>query len=394
MHAQEGAQGKRGSADDRRPDHAPKKRGDLTATLNPLLEPRLSPGQPGRRRGVSNYEWAPETDRLLVELCAKWGAAKAKHIIGRRLQEGLFSDAAPKPERAKSVEYRMAKLEIFTGRKPRKPDQEAQTVDRGSDRRATGRSRSGRDDRINCGRHAPHREIRPCEHCVPYYWVHEIHGFMVFTAKTLQPSSVSTPRQVRRWEDQGWLETQDRKINGNCLGQFCGHILTQFRLRASDGRDQVYLVDLGFPCPEKEPSKRMSRYLGRYWKAEGSHRPGSKRSATPLASTTARRTRMVMTAKLLLRALLAERGAAHSTLCLPTLPSTRQQPVATPQRKAGDPDIRQARHRDNATRSPHRGIRRVIADVKAQCCEHFVLIGNRERVIERPIVLARTTALG
>src|ERR1035438_415651 len=92
MHAQEGAQGERGSADDYRADHAPKKRGDLTATLNPLLEPRLSPGQPGRRRGVSNYEWTPETDRLLLELCTKWGAAKAKHIIGRRLQEGLLSD--------------------------------------------------------------------------------------------------------------------------------------------------------------------------------------------------------------------------------------------------------------------------------------------------------------
>jgi len=94
-----------------------------TATLNPLLEPRLSPGQPGRRRGVSNYEWTPETDRLLVELCTKWGAAKAKHIIGRRLQEGLLSDAAPKPDSVrKSVEYRMAKLGISTGRKRRKPD--------------------------------------------------------------------------------------------------------------------------------------------------------------------------------------------------------------------------------------------------------------------------------
>ena len=93
------------------PNHAPKKRGDLAATLDPLLEPRRSAGQPGRTRGVSNYEWTPETDRLLAELCAKRGAAKAKHIVGRKIQEGRPTEAAPRPDSVrKAVEYRMAKL--------------------------------------------------------------------------------------------------------------------------------------------------------------------------------------------------------------------------------------------------------------------------------------------
>jgi hypothetical protein len=35
--------------------------------------------------------------------------------------------------------------------------------------------------------------------------------------------------------------------------------------------------------------------------------------------------------------------------------------------------------------APHRGIRRMMTDVKTQCCEHLFLIGNRESVIERPI---------
>jgi hypothetical protein len=71
MHAQEAAQAKQCSPDDGVPGHALKKRGNLAATLNPLLEPRLPAGQPGRPKGTSNYEWTPETDSLLTELCAK-----------------------------------------------------------------------------------------------------------------------------------------------------------------------------------------------------------------------------------------------------------------------------------------------------------------------------------
>src|ERR1035441_6304957 len=54
--------------DDIQPDHAAKKRGNLAATLDPLLEPRLAAGQPGRPRGVGNYEWTPEADGLLIEI--------------------------------------------------------------------------------------------------------------------------------------------------------------------------------------------------------------------------------------------------------------------------------------------------------------------------------------
>src|ERR1035438_460022 len=87
MLAQEGTQAERSSADDSQPNHAPKKRGNLAATLDPLLQPRRSAGQPGRPKGVSNYEWTPETDRLLADLCAKRGAATAKRIMGRKIQE-------------------------------------------------------------------------------------------------------------------------------------------------------------------------------------------------------------------------------------------------------------------------------------------------------------------
>ena len=40
-------------ADDIQPVNAPKKRGDLAATLDRDLEPRLAVGQPGRPKGTS-----------------------------------------------------------------------------------------------------------------------------------------------------------------------------------------------------------------------------------------------------------------------------------------------------------------------------------------------------
>ena len=263
MQAQDGAQGKRGSEDDHRPDHAPKKRGDLTATLNPLLEPRLSPGQPGRRRGVSNYEWTPETDRLLVELCAKWGAAKAKHIIGRRLQEGLLSDAAPKPDSVrKSVEYRMAKLGIATGRERRKPDgrrpkrwTESQT--------AALLGALGADATIESIAARTRHTVKSVRAKIARldYRVHEIHGFTVFTANTLAALLGVTPRQVRRWKDQGQLETQDRRITEKCLGQFLRAHPDRIPFDSLRREDQVYLVDLGFPCPEATTFKKNVRNI-------------------------------------------------------------------------------------------------------------------------------------
>ena len=263
MQAQDGAQGKRGSEDDHRPDHAPKKRGDLTATLNPLLEPRLSPGQPGRRRGVSNYEWTPETDRLLVELCTKWGAAKAKHIIGRRLQEGLLSDAAPKPDSVrKSVEYRMAKLGISTGRKRRKPD--GRSPKRWTESQTNALLGAlGADATIESIAARTRHTVKSVRAKIARldYRVHEIHGFTVFTANTLAALLGVTPRQVRRWKDQGQLETQDRRITEKCLGQFLRAHPDRIPFDSLRREDQVYLVDLGFPCPEATTFKKNVRNI-------------------------------------------------------------------------------------------------------------------------------------
>ena len=97
--------------------------GSLGETLDSTLEPRVSPGRPGRSKGSHNYEWTPETDRILEELCAKYGPAKTKSIMQKKLMEmrGGSGEFKPRPDSLReAVERRMLHLGLATGQK-RKP---------------------------------------------------------------------------------------------------------------------------------------------------------------------------------------------------------------------------------------------------------------------------------
>jgi hypothetical protein len=159
--------------------------------------------------------------------------------------------------------------------------------------------------------------------------------------------------------------------------------------------DQVFLVDLGFPSQEAATFKKNVREIldgiGRQRKPR---RPVRRGTPPQWISARAMRAPMAMMAHRSRLGLLAETNLrpAHS-IPIPTPQSMRQRPLAIPQMKAGDPDIRQARHRDNATHSSASRICRVVADVETQCCEHLFLVGNRECMIERPLLSSRTTAL-
>ena len=110
-------------ADDSTSNRPSKKRGNLAATLDQELEARLPPGKPGRPKGTNNYQWTPETDKLLVELCERSGAAKAKRLVGRKILEERSAGGAPRPDSVrKAVERRIAKLGICVGHKRSKPD--------------------------------------------------------------------------------------------------------------------------------------------------------------------------------------------------------------------------------------------------------------------------------
>jgi hypothetical protein len=263
MHAPEGREITLRTVDGGQANPGLKKRGNLAATLDPLLKPRRGAGRPGRPKGASNYEWTPEADRLLAELCATRGAAKAKRIVGRKIQEGRPTEPGPNPDSLrKAVEYRMAKLGISAAEKRRtsgnreiKPWTEAQTsallgalgADATIESIAIRTGHSVKSVRAKIARLA--------------YEVHEIHGFAVFTVNGMADLLQVTPRQVRRWKEHGWLKTKDRRITEECVGQFLRAHPNRVPFDRLRKEDQIFLIDLGFPTREAETFKKSVREI-------------------------------------------------------------------------------------------------------------------------------------
>ena len=263
MHAPEGRQAKRTSAGDNQPNHVPKKRGNLAATLDPLLEPRRSAGQPGRPRGAPNYEWTPETDSLLAVLCEKRGAARAKRIIGRKILEGRPADSAPSTDSVrKAVEYRMAKLGISPEQTRRKPAMRRSK--RWTESQTTALLGAlGADATIESIALRTGHSVKAVRAKIARldYDVDEIHGFTVFTTNSLAALLGVTPRQVRRWKECGWLETKGRRITEECLVEFLRSHSNRIPFDRLPREDQVFLVDLGFPSREAATFKKNVREI-------------------------------------------------------------------------------------------------------------------------------------
>jgi cob(I)alamin adenosyltransferase len=261
---QHGTQAKETSgADSIQPDHAPKRRGNLAATLDPILEPRLPAGQPGRPKGVSNYQWTPEADGLLIELCTRWGAATAKRVMGRKIQESRVVRTAPRPDSVrKAVEYRMAKLGISMGQKRRKTDmRKAKSWSQSETTALLGAL--GADATIESIAARTGHSVKSVRAKIARldYEVHEIHGFTVFTVDTLAARLHVTPRQIRRWKERGWLETQDRRITEAGLGRFLRTHPDRIPFDSLPRENQVFLVDLGFPSPDAAIFKKNVREI-------------------------------------------------------------------------------------------------------------------------------------
>ena len=286
MHAPEERQAKRSSGDDNQPNHvSKKKRGNLSATLDPLLAPRRPAGQPGRQVGVSRYEWTPETDKLLVDLCAKRGAATAKRIIGRKIQEGRETATAPnKDSIRKAVEYRMAKMGISPEHKRRKPAMRAAKPWTASQTN-TLLGALGADATIESIAVRTGHSVKAVRAKIARlgYGIEEIHGFTVFTVNSLAALLRVTPRQIRRWKERGWLETKDRRITEECLRQFLRGHPNQIPFDCLQPEDKVFLIDLGFPSGKAATFKKNVREIldgiGRQRKPR---RPGRRGNVTTM----------------------------------------------------------------------------------------------------------------
>ena len=238
------------AADGTQPVRQRKKKGSLAAELDPLLTPRLAPGQPGRPKGSANHEWTPEADRTLIELFEKWGPTKAKQIMCRKLQELGLVDGVARPDTLrKAVEHRMSKLGLPTGH-PRKTPA-GRTAKRWTEAQitvllgalgadATIESVAARTGHTVKSVHAKLARLD--------YQVHEVSGFAVFTVDQLSALLQVTPRQVRRWKEKGLLETKDRRVTERDLGQFLREHAGGIPFESLPRETQIYLVDLGYRC--------------------------------------------------------------------------------------------------------------------------------------------------
>jgi hypothetical protein len=245
------------------PDSPQKKRGNLAATLDPLLQPRIVSGQPGRPKGASNYEWTPESDIMLAELCDKWGAAKAKRIMARRIQEGRLTGSVPKPDSVrKAVEHRMEKLGIASGRKRKQPD--VRNAKRWTESETTALLGAlGADATIESIAARTGHSVKSIRAKLARldYRIEEVHGFATFTVNALAALLHVTPRQIRRWKERGWLETKNRRITEDCLRRFLRAHPDRIPYASLGREDKVFLVDLGFPSPEATSFKRNVREI-------------------------------------------------------------------------------------------------------------------------------------
>jgi len=137
-----------------------KTRGNLAATLDPQLRPRRSPGQIGRPKGSPNFEWTPEIDRLLVELCAERSAA-AKRVVGKALLQARRATSVPSADSIrKAVERRIATLGIVTEERRRVP--EGRVMKRWTEAQ-TAALRRRCHNRVHRPSHRPQCQSGPCE---------------------------------------------------------------------------------------------------------------------------------------------------------------------------------------------------------------------------------------
>jgi hypothetical protein len=242
---------------------ARKKKGSLATKLDPLLTPRFASGRPGRPKGLANYEWTSEADRMLMDLCEKWGPTKAKHLMQRKLVELGIVGAGARPDTLrKAVEHRMAKLGLPTGQ-PRKT-----SADRATKRWTEGQTAAllgslGADATIESVAVRTGHTVKSVLAKLARlgYRVHEVPGFAVFTIDQLSALLHVTLRQVRRWKEKGWLQSKDRRITERDLGQFLREHADGVDFESLPRETQVYLVDLGYPCEESANFRKNVREI-------------------------------------------------------------------------------------------------------------------------------------
>ena len=230
-----------------------KKGGSLAESLDRTLEPRLLPGRPGRPRGSSNYNWTPEMDRIIAEQCAKIGPSKAKQLIQKQILKAPREpgEYRPRPDTVrKAVERRMSHLKLTTGQNRKRTESRGAKPWTQAEIRALLGALGG-DLTDKSVEDRTHHTIKAARAKLARlnYSSQELRG-IAFTVDELATMLQVTPRQVRRWKENGWLKTTRRRTSEQDLAAFLKEHYARVPFQALPREVQVFLISLGYPAPE------------------------------------------------------------------------------------------------------------------------------------------------
>jgi hypothetical protein len=230
-----------------------KPRGNLAETLDRTLEPRVAACRRGRPNGAPNYQWTPEIDTLLTELCGKFGPGKAKTVVGKQVVEMRRGrgQRAPRPDGLrKAIERRLAELGLPTGQERKRP--ESTNAKPWTPRQITALLAClGGDlhpDSVEARTHHTIKAVR-AKLARMDYKAHELRNG-AYTVDELVSILNVTSRQIRRWKEKGRLKTTRRRVSESNLAAFLKqhHELVPYETLPRE--TQIYLLSLGYPAKE------------------------------------------------------------------------------------------------------------------------------------------------
>ena len=217
--------------------------GRLAETLDQILEPRVAPGKPGRPAGAGNYQWAPEMDKALRELLARYDRggtappggrlAFSKQVMARRLIELCPRESAPRVDSLRrAVERHLVCLGLSTGNPRKKAEPNPAECTKKEPKEVCSGAWTPREisallgtiggDLINetLVERTDH-SVKAC-HAKLYRLGHTVNELRsgAFTVDELAEMFQVSPRRVRTWKEKGWLKTTRRRVTDKDLVAF------------------------------------------------------------------------------------------------------------------------------------------------------------------------------
>ena len=242
-----------------------RKKGDLKATLDRTLEPRVPPGTPGRPKCCDNYNWTPAMDKVLKDFCTRLGPSTAKRLVQKKLSEirGSYpGNSEPRPDSVRgAVERRMTFLGLPTGRERKSPASRAAKPWTQPQIAGLLGSLGGDlidesvEDRTQHSIKAARAKLRRLG-----YRAEELRS-LAFTVDELAIMLQVTTRQIKRWKEKGWLKTTRRRVSNKDLAAFIKDHYDRIPYDLLAREVQVFLLDLGYPAPEAPRFKAAVKAL-------------------------------------------------------------------------------------------------------------------------------------